>query len=269
MEYVDGETLSDKINQGPLKLQDAIKIATQIAEGLQAAHEKKITHHDIKCQNIMLTGRGDVKIMDFGLAKLSGRSMVTKAGTTLGTVSYMSPEQARGESADYRSDIWSLGVVLYEMVSGQLPFKGDYEQEDPEPLTALRSGVPIALDGIIAKALAKDPAMRYQHVDELPADLRGITLATSGISRIATAEVPGSARQAHWVQKWGLGLAMGLVLGIAATWLVLRGFAGPQSEIPSIEPVIRSTLELSLHAPLMTVGVAPLGVDRPALALFT
>ncbi|MFQ5583532.1 MAG: protein kinase, partial [Calditrichia bacterium] len=197
MEYIKGKSIDEIAGSNggsPLSVNKAIDYAKQIAAGLQAAHEKGIVHRDIKSANIMITERGVVKIMDFGLAKLSGRSMMTQQGTTLGTVAYMSPEQARGEEVDTRSDIWSLGVVLYEMISGQLPFHGDYEQaviysilnEEPEPLTALRSGLPIALDGIVAKALAKDPDIRYQHVEELPADLKGLQMRTSSVSRIST-----------------------------------------------------------------------------------
>jgi len=198
MEFIEGKSLQDIVGAQhavPLPLDDAIDYASQTAAGLQAAHEKGITHRDIKSANIMLTDKGQIKIMDFGLAKLANRSKLTQLGTTLGTAAYMSPEQSRGENTDHRSDIWSLAVVLYEMISGQMPFKGDYEQaviysiqnEEPEPLTALRTGVPMALDGIIAKALAKDPATRYQHVDELPADLKGINLSASQTSRIAPA----------------------------------------------------------------------------------
>jgi serine/threonine protein kinase/tetratricopeptide (TPR) repeat protein len=182
MEYIDGQELKEKIQSGPLPLDKAIDIAIRIGEGLQAAHEKDIVHRDIKSSNIMMTEKGQVKIMDFGLAKVRGVAKVTKEGTTLGTITYMSPEQARGEQVDHRTDIWSLGVIIYEMVSGQLPFKGDYEQaviysifnEEPKPLSGLRSGVPKELERIVTKALAKKQNERYQHVDEMLVDLRSL-----------------------------------------------------------------------------------------------
>ncbi len=182
MEYVEGDSLKDRLARGPLRIDDAIDIAVQIAQGLDAAHRKSVVHRDVKPANVMIEAGGLVKIMDFGLAKISGRSKLTKAGTTLGTTAYMSPEQARGEEADHRSDIWSLGAVIYEMIAGRTPFKGDYEQaviysilnEAPEPLTAVRSNVPMELERIAGKALAKNPAERYQHADELIADLRAL-----------------------------------------------------------------------------------------------
>src|SRR4030067_3546349 len=117
MEYVEGETLRDKIKSGPLKTEEALGIAIQVAEGLDEAHGKGIIHRDIKSANIMITGKGQAKIMDFGLAKVKGGPLLTREGTTLGTVSYMSPEQARGEAVNQWTDIWSLGVVLYEVLS--------------------------------------------------------------------------------------------------------------------------------------------------------
>jgi serine/threonine protein kinase len=159
---------------------EALKITIQAAEGLQAAHEKGIIHRDIKSANIMINEKDQVKIMDFGLAKLKGQTKITKEGSTLGTAAYMSPEQAQGVDVDHKTDIWSLGVVLYEMITGQLPFKGEYEQaviysiinEEPEPLTALRTGVPMELERIVNKTLAKDTLERYQHADDLVVDLR-------------------------------------------------------------------------------------------------
>ena len=182
MACYEGETLKHKIKRGPFKLEESIDIAIQIAEGLAKAHEQGIVHRDIKSANLYVTTDDVVKILDFGLAKLRGQTKLTKEGTTLGTAAYMSPEQTRGEDIDHRTDIWSLGIVLYEMFTGQLPFKGEYEQaiiysilnEDPEPITGLRTGMPMELERIVNKALAKSPGERYQHIDDLVADLRRV-----------------------------------------------------------------------------------------------
>ena len=179
MEYVDGISLYSKIESGPLKLEELIDIALQTAEGLQEAHDKGIVHRDVKPANIMITPRGRVKIMDFGLARSAGSMQLTKKSATLGTVAYMSPEQSRGERVDHRTDIWSLGVILYEMITGRRPFEGSYEQaviysiinSKIEPPSALRTGVPIELERIAARCLDKDTEERYQTASELSADL--------------------------------------------------------------------------------------------------
>ncbi|MCH8033429.1 MAG: protein kinase, partial [Bacteroidetes bacterium] len=179
MEFIDGIELKDKIKSGPISTDEIINIANQIAEGLDVAHKKGILHRDIKSSNIMITEDGKVKIMDFGLAKIKGRTELTKIGATVGTAAYMSPEQAKGEVVDQRTDIWSFGVVLFEMLTGTLPFKGDYEQaiiysilnEEPTPLLNLRSDVPKKLPDIVHKAISKNVDERFQSVDELLKEL--------------------------------------------------------------------------------------------------
>ncbi len=182
MEYVEGETLRDRIGKGPLEPGEAVGLVDQVAAGLGEAHGKGIVHRDIKSANIMVTAKGRAKVMDFGLAKLRGGSSLTKSQTTLGTVAYMSPEQARGESLDQRTDIWSLGVVLYELLAGKLPFRGDHDQtviyailhREPEPLTKLRPGQAPELEHIVFQALTKKAVDRYKSMEELRDDLAAL-----------------------------------------------------------------------------------------------
>jgi len=197
MACYDGVSLRDRMSgvddvgarhAVPISVDESINIAIQIAQGLQKAHEKGIIHRDIKPANIMITTDGTAKILDFGLAKLAGQTRLTKTGSTVGTAAYMSPEQAKGDPVDQRTDIWSLGVMLYEMVAGELPFKGDYDQavvysilnENPEPLSA---ETPEAMQIIIGKCLEKNPADRYQDISELIDDLERFLEGSSEITK--------------------------------------------------------------------------------------
>lgn len=181
MEYVRGRTLKDAIAGATLPLNSILDIAVQVCEGLERAHEACIVHRDIKPANIMVTQRGEVKIMDFGLAKVASATRITRTGSTLGTAAYMSPEQARGEEVDARSDIFSFGVVLYELLTGRLPFRGEHPaalmysivNEEPKPISEFNHDVSPEIEQIVAKALAKDLQGRYESVSDLLGDLRG------------------------------------------------------------------------------------------------
>jgi non-specific serine/threonine protein kinase len=187
MEFNRGQTLKDKIESGPLKVQEAVDIAAQLAEGLFEAHEKSIIHRDIKPANIMLSDKGTAKIMDFGIAKLGGQARLTQTGTTVGTTAYMSPEQTQGEEVDIRTDIWSLGVVLYEMLTSQLPFKGDQMQgliysilnKEPESISTIRADVPRHIEQVILRALEKELSKRYSNTKEFKQDLKSSQSLTS------------------------------------------------------------------------------------------
>ncbi len=200
MEFVEGPTLKEKIKERPLKLEEALEIAGQICEGLAEAHAKGVVHRDIKPGNILLTLKGQVKITDFGLAALADKTRLTKSGVSMGTPAYMSPEQVQGKPVDRRTDIWSFGAVLHEMVTGQLPFSGEQEAAvanailtaEPEPPTALRSGLPVEFDRIVAKALSKDAGTRYQNAGDIAVDLRRLRLGAASKSKPAGAWPPAA-----------------------------------------------------------------------------
>ena len=185
MEYVEGNTLDHVVSNGLLPFDQTTEFAIAIADALSLAHRKGIIHRDMKPGNIMITSEGltqrsgQVKLLDFGLAKFKDKSKLTVTGMQLGTLAYMSPEQARGKRVDHRSDIFSFGAIFYEMLAGSPPFIGEYEaavlyslvNEDPLPLSQQRAGVPKNLERIVSKALAKDPDERYQNMGELLSDL--------------------------------------------------------------------------------------------------
>ena len=197
MAYYDGDTLQSRIAAGPLTAEESLDIAIQVADGLSHSHAHGIVHRDIKPANVLITRDGTAKIVDFGIAKLRQQTLLTTEGVLLGTAAYMSPEQARGRGVDHTTDIWSLGVVLYEMFTGRRPFTGEVEMgviyaivhEDPEVITTLHPGLSVEVSAAVHKALAKNPADRYQSMDEMLADLRELR-STGGTSRRSLAAAP-------------------------------------------------------------------------------
>ncbi|MBN2565821.1 MAG: protein kinase [Candidatus Eisenbacteria bacterium] len=201
MACYDGEPLSARIARGPLEIDEATNIAIQVAEGLAEAGARGIVHRDIKPGNILLTENGRVKIVDFGLAKLAGATRLTAAGTTMGTAAYMSPEQVRGEEVDHRSDIWSLGAVLYEMITGKPPFGGETEltvmysimNSDLRRMSLARADVPPALEQIVERMLARDLTERYLNAADAASDLSALVTDRRTVTSLGAAETTASS----------------------------------------------------------------------------
>ena len=254
MAYLEGETLHHKLARGPLEVAQAVEIALQISSGLACAHGLGIVHRDIKSANIMVDHSGHVSIMDFGLALSSDALRVTGEGTSVGTPVYMSPEQARGQEVDGRSDLWSLGVVLFEMLTGTLPFHREHRAAlihaiitDPAPeISSLRPGAPPGLQTIVAKALAKDPAARWQSAAEMAAEFKRLQGGSGALTEpeptatqtmIMPAEKPAA-------RKWAriAAIAAGLLIVASGGWGLYRFAAGrrsapPTSTIPAMKQV--------------------------------
>jgi TolB-like protein/predicted Ser/Thr protein kinase len=184
MAFIDGQSLKERIAPGPLKIEEVLEIAVQVAEGLEEAHRKGVVHRDIKPANIMLTPKGQAKIMDFGLARLESADDLTRTDVVMGTMAYMSPEQALGKKVDFRTDLWSFGCLLYEMLAGSGPFQGGHEQAtllaivngDYRPVTAVRQDIPPGLVKVLERCLQKNPLNRYPDSGELARDLKAVDL---------------------------------------------------------------------------------------------
>jgi tetratricopeptide (TPR) repeat protein/predicted Ser/Thr protein kinase len=212
MEYVDGELLSTRAASGPLPVSEAIDVGVQVADALDEAHARGIIHRDIKSANLIRTARGLVKVLDFGLAKFMTRggareltqAQMTMAGMVVGTVSYMAPEQALGRPVDHRADLFSLGVVLYELLTGRMPFDGSSPteiidhilHEIPPPPSRHVSGVPASLDAVLSRAIEKDPDFRYQNARDMKRDLQAVARELDGAGPRATARVAAAASAA-------------------------------------------------------------------------
>jgi serine/threonine protein kinase len=235
MPRYDGESLERRIARGPLPVEEALDIAIQAARGLAKAHEHGIIHRDIKPANLFVTRDGVVKILDFGIAKLTGEGGHTLHGAILGTPAYMAPEQTRGEAVDARADVWSLGVVLYEMLAGKRPFTGGSGaavvhavlHENPESLARLRPEVPAELDQIVSRMLAKNPSQRHADAAEALADLRNVLgLPTTG--GLSAQAVRPPRRWLAWAAMGVAVLATGAIFGLLAWYR--------RSEVPELVP---------------------------------
>ena len=269
MEFVDGKTLRQLLRQSPLKPQQLIDIGIAVCEGLAHAHGLGIVHRDIKCDNLMVTAEGAVKVMDFGIAKVQDASILTQEGAVLGTAAYMSPEQAIGELVDQRSDIFSLGVVFFEALTGQLPFPGDYELAviysiislEPLDIRTLNKDVPEPLEQIIVKALRKEPRQRYQSVDEMIQDLTKVKAFLEGRQGKAKSP-PKLIASVDW-QKRGEG-------GLELTSARRRGFearlAGREEEFETLTRLLNQAAQGKGQA-VFIAGEAGIGKTRLVLEL--
>jgi serine/threonine protein kinase/Tfp pilus assembly protein PilF len=220
MEYVEGQSLKGLIGKKDMTINQVFDIAIQICEGLTKAHQQGIVHRDVKPQNILVDKDGRARILDFGLARLEREAMITRTGSTVGTVAYMSPEQARGERVDQRSDIFSLGVVLYEMITLQTPFRGEHEaammnsilSDTPEPLARYKADVPQELERIVDKALRKDINTRYQSAADMMADLKQIQMETMTLSTKSVVRTAKVSRTGPILVSGAILLAVAVII---------------------------------------------------------
>ena len=295
MGYYEGETLKERIAKGPLPTEEALDIAMQVAQGLSKAHAAGIVHRDIKPANVIVTTDGLVKIVDFGIAKLLGVTGPTQTGTTLGTVSYMSPEQVAGEDADQQSDVWSLGAVLYEMLTGQQPFKGENQwavmnaisSRSPEPPSALRSEIPTEVEQLVLRALEKPREKRTDSAQEF---VTGARTCHTQLTRPVSAAAQATPRAGQALMRPRVLVPGLLVILLVGAWGYFASDRGADARwareeaIPEIAQLIDegsyvAAVELAAQAegiipddpdlvalwPLMSIqggfDTAPTGVD--------
>jgi len=267
MEYVEGETLAQRLPQGPLPLDQVLELGIEIADALDAAHAKGIAHRDIKPANIAINARGHAKILDFGLAKLmpAGREVnlsemptaadlhqLTRPGSTIGTMAYMSPEQVRGEELDTRTDLFSFGVVLYEMVTGVRPFRGGTSgviaeailNRAPAAPVRLNPNVSSRLEEIILKALEKDKKLRYQHASEMRADFERLKRDSDSARAVMAGARTPEARAARGIRSRWLALAAAALLAIGLFAGNCLHFLGSPSVSASLRALCASALSL-------------------------
>lgn len=227
MEFVDGMTLKQKFSKSPLPVDEAVGYAVQIGEALQEAHAKGIVHRDVKSENIMINSKNQIKVMDFGLAKLRGSVKLTKSSSTTGTLAYMAPEQIQGQEIDARADIFSFGVVLYEMLTGRTPFRGEHEaammysilNEAPQPIQKFRDDISSEMLHVLHRALEKDPEERYQTIRDMTIDLRRMKKDSTRVVRTPQSH-PAEMRSSPSMRT-GLGKPSRFPL----TWIAVAGFA--------------------------------------------
>jgi Tol biopolymer transport system component/predicted Ser/Thr protein kinase len=285
MEYIDGMTLSEKLRAAPLEIKEVVDYAIQIAEALGAAHSTGVVHRDVKSANIMVTVEGRLKVTDFGLARLKGSQRLTKTSSTIGTLAYMAPEQIQGRESDSRADIFSFGVVLYEMLTRRLPFQAEYEpaliysilNEEPEPVEKHRDDVPAELSRLLTKALEKDPDHRYQSMAEVAVDLKRLKRDSDKVSRkppagvraafdnraadMTASEGPAPVRPATRspVRKRLFGPGLGLLVAAAVVIAVME-FSGTRE--PGPREVESRFAQMRIER-LTSTGKAKLGAISP------
>jgi len=267
MEFVEGETLANRIARAPISTADAVNYSDQILSALSYAHSHNIIHRDIKPANMMLTPQGVVKLMDFGIARSGTDGSLTSTGTTLGSLNYMPPEQVRGESADARSDIYSFGVSLYELLTGKLPFQGDSQyslmtahlHQEPPPPIDLRADVPPELNQIILMAMAKNPADRFQSADAFRNALKSVPvkdLPSAGTTFATKAKMPVGASNEETLMGT-LAPARMPAPPPAATQAVARVPTPPAAQAPAAKPMVAPTVMMNTPMPPATMMATP------------